>query len=258
MTLLPEHDQSELLVPDPPASNVVKCRVFFDMNLQPPWQELTASDLHGNEWRFLHIFRGQPRRHLLTTGWSVFVSARKLVAGDAFIFLRTSSSEYVISVNRGPVRRLSGTIVGIEGLSSAWTDSEWSANEDKTLSIVKGIHVRDDRSTVSVHIESDHNSDPFNVDRPNAPSMSNNQHTITSFTLVLEFQEGTLQNSYWKKFGVTRDLLSALAAKTAVPNSRCSNNGGSCDLSIQVTSSGTDRNYEALNSWYEVGQLRRF
>lgn len=31
---------------------------------------------------------GQPRRHLLTTGWSVFVSAKKLVAGDAFIFLR--------------------------------------------------------------------------------------------------------------------------------------------------------------------------
>lgn len=31
---------------------------------------------------------GQPRRHLLTTGWSVFVSSKKLVAGDAFIFLR--------------------------------------------------------------------------------------------------------------------------------------------------------------------------
>lgn len=33
-------------------------------------------------------FAGQPRRHLLTTGWSVFVSSKKLVAGDAFIFLR--------------------------------------------------------------------------------------------------------------------------------------------------------------------------
>lgn len=31
---------------------------------------------------------GQPRRHLLTTGWSVFVSSKRLVAGDAFIFLR--------------------------------------------------------------------------------------------------------------------------------------------------------------------------
>lgn len=36
----------------------------------------------------IDITVGQPRRHLLTTGWSAFVSAKKLVAGDAFIFLR--------------------------------------------------------------------------------------------------------------------------------------------------------------------------
>jgi hypothetical protein len=34
------------------------------------------------------LILGQPRRHLLTTGWSVFVSSKRLVAGDAFIFLR--------------------------------------------------------------------------------------------------------------------------------------------------------------------------
>lgn len=33
-------------------------------------------------------FSGQPRRHLLQSGWSVFVGSKKLVAGDAFIFLR--------------------------------------------------------------------------------------------------------------------------------------------------------------------------
>ena len=31
---------------------------------------------------------GQPRRHLLTTGWSTFVTAKRLVAGDTFVFLR--------------------------------------------------------------------------------------------------------------------------------------------------------------------------
>ncbi|KAI4375781.1 hypothetical protein MLD38_013608 [Melastoma candidum] len=43
MTLLPEHDQSELLVPDPPASNVVKCSVSSSC------KTLTASDTstHG-------------------------------------------------------------------------------------------------------------------------------------------------------------------------------------------------------------------
>lgn len=31
---------------------------------------------------------GQPRRHLLTTGWSAFVNKKKLVSGDAVLFLR--------------------------------------------------------------------------------------------------------------------------------------------------------------------------
>lgn len=53
-----------------------------------PTQELVAYDLHGTEWRFKHIFRGQPRRHLLTTGWSTFVTNKRLVAGDSFVFLR--------------------------------------------------------------------------------------------------------------------------------------------------------------------------
>lgn len=35
----------------------------------------------------LHI-AGQPRRHLLTTGWSAFVNKKKLVSGDAVLFLR--------------------------------------------------------------------------------------------------------------------------------------------------------------------------
>ena len=36
------------------------CGSFFsqDMTQQPPWQELVATDLHGNEWHFRHIFRG--------------------------------------------------------------------------------------------------------------------------------------------------------------------------------------------------------
>ena len=82
-----------------------------------PSQELIAKDLHGVEWRFKHIYRGilwdsfvvvwlddiielnlnnlvagQPRRHLLTTGWSIFVSQKNLISGDAVLFLRYQSS----------------------------------------------------------------------------------------------------------------------------------------------------------------------
>ncbi|KAL7157453.1 hypothetical protein ABFS83_02G078400 [Erythranthe nasuta] len=130
VTLIPEQDQSEITSPDPPLPEPQRCTVHsfcktltasdtsthggfsvlrrhaddclppLDMTQQPPWQELVASDLHGNEWHFRHIFRGQPRRHLLTTGWSVFVSAKKLVAGDAFIFLRGENGELRVGVRR--------------------------------------------------------------------------------------------------------------------------------------------------------------
>ncbi|XP_076952094.1 auxin response factor 1-like isoform X1 [Bidens hawaiensis] len=130
ITLLPEPDQSDVTSPDPPLPEPPSCNVHsfcktltasdtsthggfsvlrrhaddclppLDMSQQPPWQELVASDLHGNEWHFRHIFRGQPRRHLLTTGWSVFVSAKKLVAGDAFIFLRGENGELRVGVRR--------------------------------------------------------------------------------------------------------------------------------------------------------------
>lgn len=40
--------------------NLVSCFYYQDMGRQPPTQELVAKDLHGVEWRFRHIFRGNP------------------------------------------------------------------------------------------------------------------------------------------------------------------------------------------------------
>ncbi|MCI06733.1 auxin response factor 9-like, partial [Trifolium medium] len=70
------------------------------MSQPTPTQELVAKDLHGYEWRFKHIFRGQPRRHLLTTGWSTFVTSKRLVAGDTFVFLRGENGELRVGVRR--------------------------------------------------------------------------------------------------------------------------------------------------------------
>ncbi|XP_039115160.1 auxin response factor 4-like isoform X1 [Dioscorea cayenensis subsp. rotundata] len=77
-----------------------KCLPPLDMSQQPPVQTLVAKDLHDVEWTFRHIYRGQPKRHLLTTGWSTFVCAKKLVAGDAFIFLRDENGELRVGVRR--------------------------------------------------------------------------------------------------------------------------------------------------------------
>ncbi|GFZ16388.1 auxin response factor 9 [Actinidia rufa] len=231
ITLLPEPDQTEPKSPDSWPSELPRptiysfCKVLtasdtsthggfsvlrkhaneclpsLDMSQPTPTQELISRDLHGLEWRFKHIFRGQPRRHLLTTGWSTFVTSKRLVAGDTFVFLRgengdlrvgvrrvarqqssmptsvisshsmhlgvlaTAShavatqtlfvvyykprtSQFIVGLNKyldavnhesavgmrfqmrfegedSPERRFTGTIVGIEDLSSHWKNSKW-------------------------------------------------------------------------------------------------------------------------------------
>ncbi|KAK8584956.1 hypothetical protein V6N13_138898 [Hibiscus sabdariffa] len=72
----------------------------LDFSQQPPCQELIARDLHDNEWKFRHIFRGQPKRHLLTTGWSVFVSAKRLVAGDSVLFIWNEKNQLLLGIRR--------------------------------------------------------------------------------------------------------------------------------------------------------------
>ncbi|KAJ4850163.1 Auxin response factor 2A [Turnera subulata] len=158
VTLVPEHNQDENAVekeppqPPPPRFHVHsfcktltasdtsthggfsvlrrhadECLPPLDMSRQPPTQELVAKDLHGNEWRFRHIFRGQPRRHLLQSGWSVFVSSKRLVAGDAFIFLRGENGELRVGVRRAmrqqgnvPSSVISSHSMHLGVLATAW------------------------------------------------------------------------------------------------------------------------------------------
>ncbi|XP_047338413.1 auxin response factor 9-like isoform X2 [Impatiens glandulifera] len=80
--------------------HATECLPPLDMTQQTPTQELVAKDLHGLEWRFKHIYRGQPKRHLLTTGWSNFVTSKRLVAGDTFVFLRDENGELRVGVRR--------------------------------------------------------------------------------------------------------------------------------------------------------------
>ncbi|CAL9763641.1 unnamed protein product [Musa acuminata subsp. burmannicoides] len=70
----------------------------LDYSQQPPAEELIARDLHGKEWKFRHIFRGQPKRHLLTTGWSIFVSAKRLVAGDSVLFIWNENNQLLLGI----------------------------------------------------------------------------------------------------------------------------------------------------------------
>ncbi|PIN12943.1 hypothetical protein CDL12_14444 [Handroanthus impetiginosus] len=95
--------------------------------------------------------------------------------------------------------------------------------------------------------------------------VANSTYTVTSFTLVLEFRKGRLQNLYWK-----RDGRASCSGKSnffrlnnqdcAIRTNNCKNRGGSvdCRLGIQLAFSGTDKHETVFNSWYEVKNLRQY
>ncbi|XP_015057040.1 auxin response factor 17 [Solanum pennellii] len=77
----------------------------LDFEAEPPVQNLSIRDIKGVAWEFRHIYRGTPRRHLLTTGWSKFVNSKQLVAGDSAVFMRrTANNQLYVGVRRA-IRR---------------------------------------------------------------------------------------------------------------------------------------------------------
>ncbi|KAI4349148.1 hypothetical protein L6164_009780 [Bauhinia variegata] len=87
----------------------------LDYSADPPVQTILAKDVHGETWKFRHIYRGTPRRHLLTTGWSTFVNQKKLVAGDSIVFLRAENGDLCVGI-----RRAKRGIGGGRERSSGW------------------------------------------------------------------------------------------------------------------------------------------
>ncbi|CAI0397871.1 unnamed protein product [Linum tenue] len=92
----------------------------LDYSADPPVQTVLAKDVHGEVWKFRHIYRGTPRRHLLTTGWSTFVNQKKLVAGDSIVFLRAENGDLCVGIRRA--KR------GFGGSSSFPPQSGWGIN----------------------------------------------------------------------------------------------------------------------------------
>ncbi|KAL4611262.1 hypothetical protein ACB092_08G110800 [Castanea dentata] len=95
--------------------------------------------------------------------------------------------------------------------------------------------------------------------------VANSTYIVTSFTLVLEFQKGRLQNFYWKRDGCAScsgksNFVCLNKQDCAIRTSSWKNRGGSvdCSLGIQLAFSGTDKHLIALNSWYEVENLRQY
>ncbi|XP_026448420.1 auxin response factor 3-like isoform X1 [Papaver somniferum] len=111
------------------------CFPPLDYKQQRPSQELVAKDLHGMVWKFRHIYRGQPRRHLLTTGWSAFVNNKKLVSGDAVLFLRGEDGELRLGVRRATQCKSGGSfsVFGSQTCNTSTLTSVAKAVASKTL-----------------------------------------------------------------------------------------------------------------------------
>ncbi|KAI5679659.1 hypothetical protein M9H77_00886 [Catharanthus roseus] len=95
--------------------------------------------------------------------------------------------------------------------------------------------------------------------------VANNTFIVTSFTLVLEFKKGRLQNLYWKRDGCasckgSSSFVCLNKQDCAIRTNNCKNRGGSvdCSLGIQLTFSGTDKHESVFNSWYEMQNLRQY
>ncbi|KAF9595929.1 hypothetical protein IFM89_006210 [Coptis chinensis] len=96
--------------------------------------------------------------------------------------------------------------------------------------------------------------------------VANGTYTVTSFTLVFEFQKGRLQNLFWKRDGCAScgsgksNYVCLNNQDCAIRTSSCKGKGGpvDCSIGIQLAFSGTDKHLRALNSWYEVENLRQY
>ncbi|XP_024367251.1 uncharacterized protein [Physcomitrium patens] len=94
--------------------------------------------------------------------------------------------------------------------------------------------------------------------------LANSSYRITSLSLVLNFEQGRLQNILWKNDGCKSCLgnssFACVRGECAIQSTACIEAGGrvDCSLSIQLTWSGTDQRQEVLNSWYQMSNLNQY
>ncbi|GAB2272396.1 hypothetical protein Dimus_007222 [Dionaea muscipula] len=110
----------------------------LDFSTDHPFQNIVAKDVHGKRWTFRHVYRGTPRRHLWTTGWSTFVNAKKLIAGDSLVFLKTEKGDICVGIRRvkrrpvpSPGWNKESSLMRYDGLSALLKeedDNSWARN----------------------------------------------------------------------------------------------------------------------------------
>ncbi|AAF79686.1 F9C16.11 [Arabidopsis thaliana] len=146
-----------------PCKHAIECLppllfYFIDMSQPIPAQELIAIDLHGNQWRFKHSYRGDvivfARYNIESMRHGVIASAKHAFDNQCMFIMvyKPRSSQYIVShekfldavnnkFNVGSKytmrfedddlseTRYFGTIIGISDFSPHWKCSEWRSLE---------------------------------------------------------------------------------------------------------------------------------
>ncbi|VYS48029.1 unnamed protein product [Arabidopsis thaliana] len=121
-----------------PKKHVIECLPPLDMSQPLPAQELLAIDLHGNQWRFRHSYRGTLQRHSLTTGWNEFTTSKKLVKGDVIVFVRGETGELRVGIRRARHQQgnIPSSIVSIDCMRHGVIASAKHALDNQCIFIV--------------------------------------------------------------------------------------------------------------------------
>ncbi|KAL0464043.1 UNVERIFIED_CONTAM: Auxin response factor 2A [Sesamum latifolium] len=112
-----------------------ECLPPLDMSRQPPTQELVAKDLHGNEWRFRHIFVvNRVDTSYRVVGVSLLVQ-RGLLLGMPFIFLRGENGELRVGVRRAMRQQSNApsSVISSHSMHLGVLATAWHAIQTKTM-----------------------------------------------------------------------------------------------------------------------------
>lgn len=111
--------------------------IFPALNYQveTPVQFIFVTDVHGSTWIFRHICRGNPCRHLLTTGWTKFIKSKNLIVRDTTVFVRNQNGQIFVGFRRVARSKNKFARNKIDKVSTSVVEAAYLAANDKPFKI---------------------------------------------------------------------------------------------------------------------------
>lgn len=98
----------------------------LDYTRDPSIQNILHPDIHGKIWKFIHIYKGTPQNHLLTTGW--YVKHKKLIVGDSIVFLRADNGDFLLGFIRVVPESITKAVNRTSNVNSCYLEGLLSLN----------------------------------------------------------------------------------------------------------------------------------